>query len=73
MSPPSGLLGPWGRSVLQISCFNDMCGDYHDTLHIKVGVGRGCTAQRWQQLWSAWRRVVFANWAKSRSPFLPGS
>lgn len=37
VSPPSCLLGPWSRTVLQISCFNDMCGDYHDTLHIQVG------------------------------------
>mmetsp|Transcript_3650 Transcript_3650/g.9844 ORF Transcript_3650/g.9844 Transcript_3650/m.9844 type:complete len:1159 (+) Transcript_3650:140-3616(+) len=37
VSPPSCLLGPWSRTVLQLSCYNDMCGDYHDTLHVQVG------------------------------------
>ena len=29
-------LEPWGRTVLQVSAFNDMCGDYFDMLHVKV-------------------------------------
>lgn len=36
VSPPSTTLPPWGRAVLQLSCFNDMCGDYFDMLHVKV-------------------------------------
>jgi len=37
VTPPESTLEPWSRLVLQVSCFNDMCGDYFDMLHVKVG------------------------------------
>lgn len=36
VSPPESTLQPWGRLVLTLSCFNDMCGAYQDMLHVKV-------------------------------------
>ncbi|MEW5301041.1 MAG: hypothetical protein WDW36_003924 [Sanguina aurantia] len=37
VAPPESTLEPWGRLVMAVSCFNDMCGDYVDMLHIRVG------------------------------------
>ncbi|KAG2495146.1 hypothetical protein HYH03_006754 [Edaphochlamys debaryana] len=37
VAPPESTLEPWSRLVLVVSCFNDMCGAYMDTLHVKVG------------------------------------
>jgi hypothetical protein len=34
--PPETSLPAWGRAVLTLSAFNDMCGDYFDELHVKV-------------------------------------
>ncbi len=36
VTPPESTLEPWGRLVLIVSCFNDMCGAYMDMLHVKV-------------------------------------
>lgn len=47
VTPPSCGLPAWGRAVLQVSMFNDMCGDYFDMLHVKVRrVGVGNWARR---------------------------
>eukprot|EP00798_Chlamydomonas_sp_ICE-L_P024309 gene24309-9913_t len=35
VGPPVSTLGPWSRLELPMACFNDMCGDYFDMLHIK--------------------------------------
>ncbi|KAJ9523120.1 hypothetical protein QJQ45_023889 [Haematococcus lacustris] len=37
VQPPSAQLPAWSRVVLKLSAFNDMCGDYFDTLHVQVG------------------------------------
>lgn len=36
-TPSQGTLEPWGSSVFQISCVNNMCGTYYDTLHCDIG------------------------------------
>lgn len=45
VTPPSSTLEPWGRLVLRVSAFNDMCGDYFDTLHLKVEGTEGSVGQ----------------------------
>lgn len=35
-APPECDLPAWGRAVLCLSVFNDMCGDYFDVLNVKV-------------------------------------
>jgi hypothetical protein len=37
VTPPESTMEPWSRLVLTVSAFNDMCGDYFDLLHVKVG------------------------------------
>ena len=36
VTPSDSVLNPWGTLVLQVSAFNDMCGDYFDTMHVQV-------------------------------------
>ncbi|KAG1668832.1 hypothetical protein FOA52_004926 [Chlamydomonas sp. UWO 241] len=37
VKPPDTELEPWSSLVLQVSAFNDMCGDYFDMMHVCVG------------------------------------
>jgi hypothetical protein len=36
ITPAEATLPAWGRAVVQLTAYNDMCGDYCDTLHIQV-------------------------------------
>ncbi len=36
VEPGQAMLGPWGQLALVLTAYNDMCGDYVDTLHVQV-------------------------------------